>query len=62
MNQKDHHILIHSTISLKYIDDRCFHCVFMLTQHCTEIKNHAEQVSNIKTFLDLYNFSIYLCI
>ena len=45
-----------TTINPKQIDDRCFRYDFALTQQHEEIKNHPEQISNIKSFIDLYNW------
>ena len=45
-----------ATMIPKNIDNKCFQYPFTLTQHHGEIKNHPENVSNIKLFLDLYNW------
>ena len=31
-------------------------CFLALTQHYKEMKNHPDRVSNMKSFLDLYNW------
>ena len=45
----------YATITSKNLEDRCFQYVFSLTQCHKEIKNHPEQVSKNKPFLNLYN-------
>ena len=44
------------TLNPKNID-RCFQYAFTLTKHHEEIKNHPKRVSNIRQFLDLFNWT-----
>lgn len=46
-----------SVINPKNLDNRCFQDAFALTQHYKEIKNHSKRVSNIKPFVDIYNWN-----
>ena len=44
-------------INQKKVDDSYFQYVFALTQRYEEIKNNGKLVSNIKTFIDVYNWN-----
>ena len=44
-------------INPKKVDDSYFQYVFALTQRYEEIKNNGKLVSNIKTFIDVYNWN-----
>lgn len=44
-------------INQKKVDDSYFQYVFALTQRYEKTKNNGKLVSNIKTFIDVYNWN-----
>ena len=47
-----------STINTKNAESRSFHHVPMLTQSYNENENHCDQLWNIKSFIDIYNWVV----
>ena len=47
-----------ATINPKYEDDKCFQYAVTVTLNFEEIESHPERVSNMKTFINIYNWKI----
>ena len=45
-----------ATINPKYKDDKCFQYALTVALNYEQIKDHPERISNIKTFIDQYNW------
>ena len=45
-----------ATINPKYKDDKCFQYALTVALNHEQIKDHPERISNIKTFIDQYNW------
>ena len=45
-----------ATINLKNNDDKCFQYALTVALDHEQIKNHPEKISNIKPFIDQYNW------
>ena len=45
-----------ATVNPKYNDDKCFQYAVAVALNHEQIKSHSEIISNIKTFIDQYNW------